>query len=110
MLRLCCMMLNLLYLVISITSIVLVIQAVFDCEAVPKFVKKECETCSCVVCMQLTIYECYREHYVYMHCSFIRATDNTPSLEIQGPDPATQITTALIQLISHSIKNIYACP
>jgi len=45
-----------------------------------------------------------------MHCSFIRATDNIPSLEIQGPDPATQITTVLIQLIIHSIKNTHACP
>jgi hypothetical protein len=60
--------------------------------------------------MQLTIYECYREHYVYMCCSFICATDNIPSLEIQGPDPAAQITTALIQLIIHSIKNMHACP
>jgi hypothetical protein len=58
--------------------------------------------------MQLTIYECYREHYVYMCCSFICATDNIPSLEIQGTDPAAEITTALIQLIIHSTKK-YTC-
>ena len=68
LLLLCCMMLNLLYLVISITSIVLVIHAVFDCETKPKICEKNDRYVAVLYLMQLTIYECYTEHYVYMHC------------------------------------------